>query len=315
MLGAAVEDFARCPGVDVVTLLDSSLLSGASDRWPANVVVHMARADAQEEDVRGLGAAADATLLIAPEFDGILAQHCGWVQEAGGRLLGPSAKAVKQTADKGGLNGYLRAQGIAAPPSVPLPLSRSPPWPPPWVCKPRDGAGSQATFVVRGQAELAQSLQQALAEGWRGSLILQPYVAGLPASVVCLVGKDRVTTLPAAQQRLSQDGRFRYEGGSLPLPPRLDARAQRLAEQAARAVHGLFGCVGVDLVLGEPADGSGDAVIEINPRLTTSYVGLRRLAQFNLAEALLRLVANEPLPELHWRQMRMCFQADGTIVE
>ena len=35
---------------------------------------------------------------------------------------------------------------------------------------------------------------------------------------------------------------------------------------------------------------SGDRVIEINPRLTTSYVGLRALARFNLAEALLAVI-------------------------
>ena len=47
---------------------------------------------------------------------------------------------------------------------------------------------------------------------------------------------------------------------------------------------GLSGYVGVDVVLGN--DGR-DWAIEINPRLTTSYVGLRALAGFNLAEAML----------------------------
>ena len=56
---------------------------------------------------------------------------------------------------------------------------------------------------------------------------------------------------------------------------------------------GLLGYVGVDLVLGDAADGSRDYAIEINPRLTTSYVGLRALADFNIAEAMLR-AANGP---------------------
>ena len=41
-------------------------------------------------------------------------------------------------------------------------------------------------------------------------------------------------------------------------------------------------------MLGDAADGSRDYAIEINPRLTTSYVGLRALAEFNIAEAMLR---------------------------
>ena len=41
-------------------------------------------------------------------------------------------------------------------------------------------------------------------------------------------------------------------------------------------------------------------VIEINPRLTTSYVGLRALASCNLAAALLNVVAGQK-PRLTWR--------------
>jgi hypothetical protein len=46
------------------------------------------------------------------------------------------------------------------------------------------------------------------------------------------------------------------------------------------------GYVGVDLVLGRDPHGGEDAVIEINPRLTTSYVGLRAATEGNLAEAM-----------------------------
>jgi predicted ATP-grasp superfamily ATP-dependent carboligase len=119
--------------------------------------------------------------------------------------------------------------------------------------------------------------------------------------------------LPAAEQRLSADGRFHYRGGTLPLPPDLGARAQRLAVQAVQAVPGLHGYVGVDLVLSGAADGRDDEVIEINPRLTTSYVGLRRLARFNLAEAMLRVAAGDSVPPLTWLPGPVRFSADGRI--
>jgi predicted ATP-grasp superfamily ATP-dependent carboligase len=48
-----------------------------------------------------------------------------------------------------------------------------------------------------------------------------------------------------------------------------------------------LGYLGVDLVLGDDPSGADDRVIEINPRLTTSYVGLRAAALCNLAEAML----------------------------
>jgi predicted ATP-grasp superfamily ATP-dependent carboligase len=179
------------------------------------------------------------------------------------------------------------------------------------VCKPRHGAGSQATFLVRGASDLAACRARAAAEGYRGELVVQPFVPGLAASVALLGGPAGWFPLPAARQCLSEDGRFRYRGGGLPLPARLGARARRLAERAARAVPGLGGYVGVDLVLGE-GDGADDAVIEINPRLTTSYVGLRALARCNLAEALLEVAAGRA-PALRWGDWEVDFTAEGAV--
>jgi predicted ATP-grasp superfamily ATP-dependent carboligase len=316
MLAAAVQDFARCTDVEPVTLLDPRLLPVAAARWPKKVEIHTADSARDGPDFRRLAGAAEWTLVIAPEYEGILGRHCHWVEEAGGRLLGPSARAVALTADKLELAGWLRkGQGIATPPALPFSAALQAPWPFPWVCKPRDGAGSQATFLVSRPSELMQCREQARKEGWPGELIVQPYVAGQPASVAYLVGPECIVALPAAQQQLSQDGRFHYEGGSLPLPRPLCTRALQLASRAVRAVPGLLGFVGVDLVLGGADDGSADAVIEINPRLTTSYVGLRRWARFNLAEAVLAVVQGEPVPELLWRQGTLRFAPDGEILE
>jgi predicted ATP-grasp superfamily ATP-dependent carboligase len=315
MLAAVVEDFTWCGGVSVATLLDVRLLPAARARWGARVNI-TAIQNAEQAAFRALAAAADWSLVIAPEFDGILAQRCGWVEEAGGRLLGPSAEALGRTADKLEFSRWLReVHGIPTPPTLSVPLQSSPSWPFPWVCKPRDGAGSQATFLIHSQEELRRSAEQAWAEGWQGELIVQPFVPGRAASVACLVGAGQPVVLPAAEQRLSADGRFFYRGGSLPLPAALNHRAQRLAAQAVRAVSGLFGYVGVDLVLGDAEDSSQDVVIEINPRLTTSYVGLRRLARFNLAEAMLAVALGNPLPQLAWGTKTIRFRADGLVGE
>ena len=71
--------------------------------------------------------------------------------------------------------------------------------------------------------------------------------------------------------------------------PPLAARATALASQALAAMPAAHGFVGVDLVLGADPDGADDAVIEINPRLTTSYVGLRAAVRPNLAETILQV--------------------------
>jgi predicted ATP-grasp superfamily ATP-dependent carboligase len=83
-----------------------------------------------------------------------------------------------------------------------------------------------------------------------------------------------------------------YNGGQVPFDSRLKSEAFVAAETVAKSFHGLRGYVGVDLVLTE----KGPVVIEVNPRLTTSYVGLRKIAGFNLAQAIINAVFEHELP-------------------
>jgi predicted ATP-grasp superfamily ATP-dependent carboligase len=306
MLLAVLRDLERCPDVCPVTLLAPSLSSLVAKACPG-VATHVAAAGDEEGAFRALARAADFTLVIAPECDDILFQRCRWVEEEGGRLLGPTSEAVRRTGDKLALARHLAGRGVGTPRTAAFPEGGPAPLPFPLVCKPRHGAGSQATFLVRNEDELASL------EGWHGERIVQRYVPGQAGSVAFLAGPGGWVALPPAAQALSTDGRFRYRGGRLPLPPALAGRARRLAERAARAVPGLHGYFGVDVVLGEAEDGPGDAVIEINPRLTTSYVGLRALANFNLAEALLAAATGRPLPAGGWRADTIRFEADGRV--
>jgi predicted ATP-grasp superfamily ATP-dependent carboligase len=270
-----------------------------------------------EAAFRELAGAADFTLVIAPEFDGILETCCRWAEEAGGRLLGPGTAAVRNTADKLQLADRLHGRGVPTPPCRLLPRGAIAALPIsgrefPAVCKPRHGAGSQATFLVRSPDEFRACPARAVAEGCRDDLILQPFVPGQSASVGFLLGPGCELAMPAASQVLSTDGRFRFHGGVLPLPPDLAERARRLGGRAVQAMPGLRGYVGVDVILGKANDGSGDRVIEINPRLTTSYVGVRALAASNLAGAWLRVIEGQSVPDPEWRAGTVNFRADGT---
>jgi len=303
MLDAVVSDLARCPGASVDVLLDPGLLSRAHS-WPATTSIHPVQAGTEEGAFTAILQRCDAALVIAPEFNNILFRRTRLVEEAKKPLLGCSAEAVRLTADKRDLAQRWAGTEIPTPPCLSWPAAGAGPW----VLKPRDGAGSQATFLISHANQWESAVRQARQEGWAGELLGQPFVPGLPASVAFLVGPREATALPACQQLLSQDGRFHYQGARLPLPPNLNRRAQSLARRAIAAVPGLRGYVGVDLVLGFPANGSGDAVMEINPRLTTSYVALRRLAHFNLAEALLAAVGGQALPVMTWEQGPLDFR-------
>jgi predicted ATP-grasp superfamily ATP-dependent carboligase len=121
-----------------------------------------------------------------------------------------------------------------------------------------------------------------------------------------LISEKQTIPLLPARQNLSRDNRFRYLGGSLPLPEISASRAIALALQAVAGIDGLRGYVGVDLVLG---DDGHDYAIEINPRLTTSYLGLRQLCEQNLAERILRLAQGEIVEPPSWRTGTVAFAA------
>jgi len=317
MLSAVMQDFAAIPGVHVVTM-------------PAEV-----SSEAEATIFRDLASQADFTLVIAPEFDELLTTRCQWVLDAGGRLLNPLPPLVELTADKLQLNRFLlHDANIPAVPgctldefsgwkgerrSVSSPVHEEPaslrcaarqdntvtPWP--LVLKPRYGAGSLATFVVRDEGELQARLEEVRVGAFRGEMIVQPFYSGRAASVMGVIGPRQMLLFPAATQTISDDGYLRYLGGEIPLEKPLAELAERLARATARFLPGLSGVFGIDLLLEEGANIYDGWVVELNPRLTTSYVGLRTAAQFNVAEAMLAVMQGQPPPSLHWQSGSVVF--------
>jgi tyramine---L-glutamate ligase len=310
MLRAIVEDLAALREVELSVLAAPAI--GDILACPQSQRVRHFVNPPENEDAafRDLAQHADWTLVIAPEFDDLLFNRCRSVEQVGGRLLGPSSDAVRATSDKWALAQHWTAHGVPTPATA-LVGSASVRYPA--VLKPRFGAGSLATFLIRHAGKLPICRTEAEQELWRGEMILQSHVRGRACSVSFLIGPAGSIALPACLQRLTSDGRFHYLGGSLPLPSALADRAVVLGRRAIASVVGLRGYVGVDLVLGHASDGGEDAVIEINPRITTSYIGLRALAETNLAEAMLLTAEGRSLPVLEWRTGAVLFHADGRI--
>jgi predicted ATP-grasp superfamily ATP-dependent carboligase len=313
MRDAVAADFAAVPGVQVILPGERR---GVSPTWVGADTSGL-RPDARLElEFSEVAATADFTLVIAPECGGRLEHLCREVMRVGGRLLGPSPDAVRLTADKLALSQRWRTRRVPTPttwrlgeelPGVPV------------VIKPRDGAGSQAMCLSVG-TDLRSvrpgspgwagwtDRRSVPTETWPGPMIAQQHISGFAASVAFLVGPSQTVALAPCEQLLSADGRFTYLGGRLPLSPNLADRAIRIATAAVQCVPGLSGYVGVDVVLG---DDGRDWAIEINPRLTTSYVGLRRLARSNLAAAMLAIVRGEPITPLDWEGGPIEFTPDG----
>jgi predicted ATP-grasp superfamily ATP-dependent carboligase len=117
--------------------------------------------------------------------------------------------------------------------------------------------------------------------------------SGIPASVSLLVAGDRCLPLSLNLQLIESGAPFQYRGSQVPLLHPAGNRAIELATRAVELIPGLNGYVGVDLVLGQELI----QLIEINPRLTTSYIGLRQVSRANLAQAIWNACRNGFLPE------------------
>jgi hypothetical protein len=303
MIGALAGDLARIPGCRVSALRDPRVLQLALRG--CSVVDVISRASHREEFER-LVAEADATILIAPELDDILFKAARLVMASGGRLVSPSVEFIRIAANKQRTCEMLAAAGVPIPigrllePDEPLPSDTQYPA----VLKPVNGAGSQDTYLVSGPYDAPP------AYAWARRL--ESYVPGLAASVALLCGPSGRISLAPCKQRISDDGRLRYLGGEMPLSAGLAERAKGLAERALAAMPAAIGYVGVDLVLGREPDGSEDVVIEINPRLTTSYVGLRTAATGNLAEAMWHVAQGELQP-VEFSDRAIEFDASGNV--
>jgi len=304
MLRAVTADFVAA-GCEVAVVLDQNLAT--SDL--ADCKLHFTTGAGDDRStLSSLAACRDWTLLIAPEIDGLLLDRARLVERAGGRLLGPGPAFIEVASDKHHCLQHLSARGIACPRGWRLEIGDPPPLEMTWpaVIKPCDGAGSQGVLLAASAQDRALTHRKKISR-------LEEFCPGLPASVALLCGPAANFPLPACRQRLAGEGSFEYLGGELPLAVPLNERARRLAAAAIAELPPTVGYVGVDLVLGEATDGSNDRVIEINPRLTTSYVGLRAASATNLATAMLDAAVGRAV-ELRFRGERVQFTADGAIL-
>ncbi len=329
MLHALLEDVAALAGHRAVALWDKSLGAphGRGRFWPVGSTAEHTHL------FQRLAADSDWTVLIAPELDGLLLSICRQAEQSGARLLSPGSEFVALASDKNLTSEALRAAGLPVPPRMPLRvLGDGSPADFPLVLKPVDGAGSVELYRLDGPEHLPAKVREVLSgeerpdgsqeESDEGSNELEPrrpsrwrlerWLPGRAVSVGVLNGPGPGVPLPACRQFLSADGRFEYQGGATPLDEGSDRRARRLAARALAALPPTIGFVGVDLVLGDDPAGGQDAIIEVNPRLTTSYVGLRASLDINLVEAM-EEVARGGMVDLPRDRRPVQFEPDGTV--
>ncbi len=269
MLLASIDELSAWPHTQVTTLWHSWL-----GEFPfaglARTHVNVLDVDSSKQEQRlfeQLLKEVSSVLVIAPEFHDQLLNRVRLVEEAGLRHLGCDAWAIQMCADKLAIYEFCKKNQIATIETFTdqnaLPELAS------WIHKPRFGAGSVATSKLTfSQAQSAEMTSEF------GPMLLQPCLEAVPLSMACVINADGVRFLPLVQQHLCEQT-FQFISSSPVNNPGLTQAAEELILTIIAHLPGLSGYVGFDLL--HRVDRQDVLLMEINPRLTSSYLTYRRM--------------------------------------
>jgi predicted ATP-grasp superfamily ATP-dependent carboligase len=228
--------------------------------------------------------------VIAPETCHILADCCRLIEQQNKILLTSPSSVVQLTGNKLETIKRLQQFDIAVVPSALLAddlidTAGS------WVIKPIDGVGCEGCEKISDQHGL-QRLKQELED--QSKYIIQPYIEGKSISLSCLFKKGISVLICCNEQKIERlDGRFYLTACEVNIA--VQDQYHHLVNAIAKALPELWGYVGIDLL--ETAD--QQLVLEINPRLTTSYAGIKQATGINVAAKVLGLLNAELEPIKH----------------
>ncbi len=302
MLRSIVSDF-KSAGHEVTVLLDARL----SKLNPPIVADCTIPVFYPKEDQKILSNAAkinDAIYVIAPETGQTLQSLVELVEHIGKVSLNCDVSAIQKVADKTVLYETLKKNCLPMPNTLVLNVDddlteikqtiRSE-FSYPIVFKPVDGVSCCGLSIVKEDTQVEKAIAKIKAESAGRHFIVQEFIDGEAASVSVLCTGDKALALSLNCQNVKvavPEAVSSYEGGTVPFDHPLKQEAFREGEKVVESFSGLRGYVGVDLVLAKDKS----FVVDVNPRLTTSYVGLRRVASFNVAAALANAVLKRKLP-------------------
>ena len=302
MLRSLISDF-KAAGHQVTTLLDSRL-TRFNPPIEADKIVSISSSKELDEKLRKHSSVADAIYVIAPESDQVLEKLVELIESSRGTSLNCEIDAIKRVSNKMTTYEALRRRGVKAPETVLLDIHEKTgnirrlikELGYPLVFKPLDGVSCSGLSLVKDEGGIAAAVKKVARESLSNYFIVQKLIKGKGASVCVISTGDKALAVTLNKQLVTlapPNEESRYSGGVVPFDHSLEEEALKTAQRVAESIRGLKGYVGVDMVLTreEPV------VMEVNPRLTTSYIGLRKVADFNPAQAIVDAVFGRKLPK------------------
>lgn len=285
MLSALVEDLLQLTNIPITILRDARLPATDWMHRATNITV-LSSATMQQFQQHWQTCLQNSPyfLLIAPETDDILLSLQQQVTQAGKTYIGCTLESTLLCSDKLRCYQQLRQTDV---PTVTTYSAKD--WlldnrlvDSPCVVKPLDGAGCLQTMTF-DSAESTRDYLSAFTTTELNKLIIQPYISGIPLSLSLYLNEHTLQLLSINEQVIAQQQQQLVFHGCVINSAKAQQitlqQATQLARQVCDAIAGLSGYIGIDFML----TSAGPVVIEINPRLTTAYVGLSQAGTTNPA--------------------------------
>jgi tyramine---L-glutamate ligase len=229
--------------------------------------------------------AADAVWLIAPETDGLLEKLTKLAVKLQKIIIGCGLESIAVSTSKLATYQVLQKAGI-----ITIPTYTPENWPKSvgtWIAKPDDGAGCDATVCFDSAEALVNWIN---INNKAASHVIQPFQKGITASISCVMRNGKAFVLSCNQQIIEiNNHQLSYHGSKLNAMCESYSSFEVIANKIAKTMPDLAGYVGVDVIVNDDKV----IVVEINPRLTTSYCVLSKAIGVNPAELVINTLTQE----------------------
>lgn len=235
---------------------------------------------------------ANAVWIVAPETDGALHYLTQIAALKGLWILGCGLDSIAVAGNKLATYQVLSDAGIRTPKTYIYDAWSKGPGA--WIAKPDDGAGCDDTVFFHHANDLSHWMQ---ANKKTDSHVIQPFIDGTMASISCVMAQNQAHVLSCNTQLIEIRRHVVSYHGSI-LNGELSHRVamQQIAQQVLDVMPTLAGYVGIDVVI----ENGNIWVLDVNPRLTTSYVGMREAIGCNPAELIIEALAQ---PHFNWPEL------------
>ncbi|MEM2098587.1 MAG: ATP-grasp domain-containing protein [Candidatus Bathyarchaeia archaeon] len=303
MLRTIIADL-KAAGHTISTVLDVRL-AALKPPLKADSIATVSSFKEAEITLKALSESADAAYIIAPESNNILQSLVVAIEHTSVKSLNSESTAIKNVSSKATMLSQVKEAGLPTPNTRLLSTHISAEKIKQEICnnlefplivKPLDGAGCAGISVVTNTQQITNAVTKVINESSENYFIVQELISGVAASVSLLSNGSYALPLSLNKQDVTltePNANSTYNGGQVPFDNPCKNKAFATAQKAVQSFHGLKGYIGVDMIITE----NEAYIIEINPRLTVSYLGLRKTVNLNVAEAIINTALEKNYPQ------------------